>query len=181
METITIGIAEAEVSNNPNCGLVTHALGSCVAVAIYDAEAKVAGLLHIMLPESSIDREKAKIKPFTYADTGIPALFRAAYAKGADKKRITVYLVGGAQVMDPGGVFNIGKRNHLACRKVLWAAGVMVHGEEVGGNISRTVSLEVASGRLRWHSGGGPPQEMPVKSPARGSLTQGGVTCPSAS
>lgn len=176
METLTVGIAEAEVSNDPNCGLVTHALGSCVAVAIHDPQAKVAGLLHIMLPDSSIDREKAKTKPYAYADTGIPALFRAAYAKGADKKRITVRLVGGAQVMDPGGVFNIGKRNHMACRKILWAAGVLVHGEEVGGKISRTVSLEVGSGRLLWNTGGGPQQEMRVK-----ASVKGGAPCPSVS
>ena len=185
MDMLTVGIAEAEVSNNPNCGLVTHALGSCVAVAIHDPQAKVAGLLHILLPDSSIDREKAKTKPYMYADTGIPALFRAAYAKGADKKRITVRLIGGAQVMDAGGVFNIGKLNHVACRKILWAAGVLVHGEEVGGNVSRSVTLEVASGKLRWKTGGGPQREMPVKMAVRagmiqGGAVQGGAVCPSA-
>ena len=175
-EATVVGIADCQVSNDRGGVLITHALGSCVAVVIHDASAKVAGLLHIMLPDSSIDKEKAKSKPYMYADTGIPSMFRAAYEKGADKKRITVRLVGGAQVMDPNGVFNIGKRNQLACRKILWAAGVLVHGEELGGSISRTVRLEVESGRLLWNTGGDPPRELPARMPAKG-----GAACLSAS
>jgi chemotaxis protein CheD len=163
VSAITVGIADCSVSKNADDLLLTHALGSCVAVAIHDPVARVGGLLHIMLPESSIDREKAKIQPYMFADTGIPALFHSAYASGAEKKRLTVRLLGGAQVMDPNGVFNIGKRNHLACRKILWAAGVMVHGEAVGGTISRTVRMEVGTGQLLWNTGGGAAQELPVK------------------
>jgi len=173
MASITVGIADCQTSKDNGACLVTHALGSCIAVAIHDPVAAVAGLLHLMLPESSIDKVKASAQPFMFADTGIPALFHAAYAKGADKKRITVRLVGGAQVMDPNGIFNIGKRNHLACRKILWAAGVLIHGEVVGGNISRTVRLDVGTGQLFWTSGGNPPQEIPVN--------KGGPQCRSAS
>jgi chemotaxis protein CheD len=162
MGEIIVGIADCRISKDKDCCLVTHALGSCVAVTIYDPGVSVAGLLHIMLPESSLDRAKAVVQPHMFADTGIPAMFHAAYALGADKKRLVVRLVGGAQVMDSKGVFNIGKRNHLACRKVLWSAGVMVHGEAVGGIHSRTVRLEVGTGRLSWKSGGGPIQELPI-------------------
>src|SRR5947209_17980073 len=101
MSVITVGIAECHVSRDADSSLLTHALGSCVAVAIHDPVAKVSGLLHLMLPESSIDPEKAREKPFMFADTGIPALFHRAYANGAEKKRLTVRLIGGAQVMDP--------------------------------------------------------------------------------
>ena len=89
MGSITVGIADCRTSGNDGDCLVTHALGSCIAVGIHDPVAAVAGLLHIMLPESSLDRAKASVQPFMFADTGIPALFRAAYAKGADKKRIS--------------------------------------------------------------------------------------------
>ncbi len=163
MPSITVGIADCRVSRDAEDTLVTHALGSCVAVAIHDAYAGVAGLLHIMLPESSIDPERARTRPFMFADTGIPELFHAAYAMGAAKSRLSVRLIGGAQVLDPNGVFNIGKRNHLACRKVLWAAGVMVHAEEVGGNISRTVRLDVGTGQLMWSTGSGAPRELPLR------------------
>jgi len=179
VETLTVGIADCQISARANNSLVTHALGSCIGVAIYDPVAKVAGLLHLMLPDSSIDPEKGRNKPFMYADTGIPKLFRSAYLLGADKKRLLVWLVGGAQVLDPGGVFNIGKKNHMACRKILWGAGVMVHGEEVGGTISRTVRLDVDTGKLTWTTGGGPTLEV-TRSQAP-HMNRGGVPCQSVS
>lgn len=160
MKAITVGIADCQVSKDPDAALVTHALGSCVAVVIHDSQAGVGGLLHLMLPESSIDAVKAQKQPFMFADTGIPQLFHMAYALGAEKRRVSVRLIGGAQVMDPNGIFNIGKRNHLACRKILWKAGVMVHGEVVGGTISRTVRLMVRSGQLLWNTGAGELQEL---------------------
>jgi chemotaxis protein CheD len=152
MNVITVGIADCQVSNSQDAVLTTHALGSCIAVAIHDPVAQVAGLLHFMLPDSSIDREKKQ--PFKYADTGIPALFKAACALGAQKKRLHIRLIGGAQTMDPNGIFNIGKRNHLACRKLLWAEGLMIRAEDVGGSVSRTVRMEVGSGRLVVNSNG---------------------------
>ncbi len=160
METITVGIADCRVSNDPNHLLVTHGLGSCIAVAVYDPAAKVAGLLHFLLSDSKAAGENARWNPHKYADTGIPDLFHSAYARGAVKGRMIVRLVGGAQVLDPNGVFNIGKKNHAACRRILWSAGVLIHAEEVGGTISRTVRLEVASGRLLWSSGGGSAHEL---------------------
>ena len=116
-----------------------------------------------------------------YADTGIPRLFRSAYSLGADKKRMTVWLVGGAQVLDPAGVFNIGKRNHLACRKILWSAGVMIDGEEVGGTLSRTVRLDVNTGKLTWNNGGGAPQELAGRNRILANPNTGGLPCRSAS
>lgn len=162
METITVGMADCQVSADPGSSLITYALGSCIGVAIHDPQARVAGLLHFMLPDSKMNQERGKQMPYMFADTGIPSLFHAAYARGADKRRLSVRLIGGAQVLDPSGVFNIGKRNHMACRKILWAAGVLVQAEEVGGTISRTVRLEVATGRLLWSTAGGPNVEMGV-------------------
>jgi chemotaxis protein CheD len=101
-----------------------------------------------MLPESSLNPGKASENPYMFADTGIPMLFHSAYRLGAEKRRLVVWAAGGAQVMDDSGVFNIGKRNNLALRKILWKAGVMIHGEEVGGTTARTVRLEVGTGRF---------------------------------
>jgi chemotaxis protein CheD len=151
MSVLTVGIADCQVSRDPESVIITHALGSCIAVSIYDPIARVGGLLHFMLPESSLDREKARKRPFMFADTGIPALFNAAYAAGAEKKRLIVRVIGGAQVLDSQGVFNIGKRNYLACKKILWSAGVLIDAEEVGGSASRTVRLDLANGKVHWH------------------------------
>lgn len=157
-----ISIGDCCVSADTEDKLVTHALGSCIAILIHDPVAKIAGLLHFMLPESSLDPEKAGKRPFIFADTGIPRLFQDAYQLGAVKPRLTVVAAGGAQMLDANGTFNIGKRNHLAMRKIFWKAGVIVHREEVGGTISRTVSIEVETGRISLRMPGQPEQSIEV-------------------
>ena len=159
-KSVVVGIADCRVTDDPQSELVTYALGSCVAVMIHDPHVRVGGLLHFMLPESGIDREKAQNRPFMFADTGIPLLFHSAYAKGAEKRRLLVAIAGGAQMMDERGVFNIGKRNCLAVRKILWKAGVMVQSENLGGTDSRTVRLDVATGEVSLSEGGA---KMPVR------------------
>jgi chemotaxis protein CheD len=165
---LTVGIGDCKVSNAAESVLATYALGSCIAVMIHDPVAAVGGLLHFMLPESSLNPDKASQNPFMFADTGIPRLFHAAYGLGAEKSRLVVRAAGGAQVMDENGVFNIGKRNHLALRKILWKAGVMIHGEEVGGTTSRTVRLEVSTGRVLVRGLGLTDREMPVSAGKEG-------------
>src|SRR4051812_1292888 len=153
MNTLVVGVGNCLVSKDPQGILVTYALGSCIAILIHDPVAGVGGLLHYMLPESSLDASKAQQRPFMYADTGIPLLFQTVYKLGAEKSRLYVAAVGGAQVMDPNGTFNIGKRNHLAMQKIFWKAGVMVKAEEMGGTASRTVRLEIATGRILLRQG----------------------------
>ena len=145
---ITVGISDCAVSNDPHAVIVTHALGSCIALAIHDPVAQVAGLLHFLLPDSGLQRENQPSRPYMYADTGIPLLFRSAYELGASKPRLIVTALGGAQVIEASDAFNIGKRNYLAMRRILWKAGVMLHGEDVGGTLPRSARLEVGSGRI---------------------------------
>jgi chemotaxis protein CheD len=182
MSQVVVGIADFQISSNPEDVIVTHALGSCIAVAIHDPVAKVGGMLHLMLPDSTLDKEKAQLNPSMFADTGLPLLFRTAYTRGAEKRRLTVYLAGGAQVMDDQGVFNIGKRNYLAVKKILWKAGVLVHGESVGGNRSRTVRLDLRSGSFLLREGGREEPVLPSRSgvsPANGlsGTAKGTPTC----
>jgi chemotaxis protein CheD len=160
MSSLVVGVGECLVSNDPESVLVTYALGSCIAVMIHDPVARVGGLLHFMLPESGLDRVKAQQNPFMFADSGIPLLFHSAYNLGAEKRRLVVTAAGGAQMMDQQGVFNIGKRNYLTMRKIFWKAGVMVQAEDVGGLASRTVRLEVASGRVLLRGAGERDQDL---------------------
>jgi chemotaxis protein CheD len=143
-----IGVADMAVSNDVQEDLITYSLGSCIGVVIYDPTVKVGGMLHYMLPESSMDAEKAKKTPAMFADTGIPLLFKQSYQLGASKRNMMVKVVGGGQIMDENGVFNIGKRNYLALRKLFWKNNVMVAAEHVGGNVNRTVRLEIGTGRV---------------------------------
>ena len=151
---LIVGIGEYAVSNDKTSVIVTHALGSCVAVCLWDPGAKVAGLIHVLLPDSRINPERAQAQPAAFADTGIPLLFRTAYDYGVQKKRCQVRLIGGADVTGIGaGAGSVGKRNILAARALLWKNGVMVQREAVGGTIARTVALEVEGGRIQVSSG----------------------------
>ncbi|RLB86537.1 MAG: chemotaxis protein CheD [Deltaproteobacteria bacterium] len=145
---IIVGVSDMKVSDDVQASLITYSLGSCIGVAIYDSVAHVGGLLHFMLPDSNLDKAKADKNPFMFADTGIPALFKASYRLGAEKKRLTVVVVGGAQVLDQKGFFNIGKRNHMAVRKIFWKNKVMVDYEDVGGNVNRTIRIDIGTGDM---------------------------------
>ncbi len=164
MALLVVGIGDCKVSSDSSDVLVTHALGSCIAVLLYDASAKVAGLLHYMLPESRLDEEKAYRLPYTFADTGIPLLLENVFRLGATKSRLVAIAAGGAQMLDPNGTFNIGHRNLLALRKVFWKSGVIVHREEVGGTNPRTVSIDVASGRVQLRTHGVAQREIEIDS-----------------
>jgi chemotaxis protein CheD len=145
---VVVGVSDGRVCRDQKCSLITYALGSCIAVTAHDPLAGVGALLHFMLPDSSLDRAKAEARPFMFVDTGLPLLLSQVCAAGAQKKRLVVRLAGGAQVIpDARGLFNIGKRNHEAVREALRRAGLPVASEAVGGTESRTVRLEIASGR----------------------------------
>lgn len=143
-----VGVADMKVDNNPDVTIATYSLGSCIGVVAYDPAAGAGGILHYMLPESSLDQEKAKKNPYMFGDTGIPLLFRYAYKLGAQKNRMVVKVVGGAQILDDNGFFNIGKRNILMMKKVFWRNNVIVSAESVGGSVNRTVRLNLGSGEV---------------------------------
>jgi len=146
---IVVGVSDMKASNDPNGTLITYSLGSCIGVAIYDPVARAGGLLHFMLPDSSLDSEKASTRPFMFADTGIPRLFKAVYALGGKKQRMRVFVVGGSQVLDQKGFFNIGKRNEMAVRKIFHRNNVVIDYQDTGGNSNRTVRLAIANGETR--------------------------------
>ncbi len=170
MGLLVVGVGDCRHALAGSEGLVTYALGSCIAVGIWDPVSKVSGLLHFMLPESRSETGASAVEhPFRYADTGTPLLFRRAYELGAEKRRLQVYLAGGASVVDDGGFFQVGKRNHTAIRKLLWKAGVLVHGEDVGGTHPRTVRLEASSGSFVISTPGKADIELSATSSTRGA------------
>jgi chemotaxis protein CheD len=159
---LVIGIGEYTVSDGPNDLLVTHALGSCIAVCLWDPGVKAAGMLHFLLPEAKLNPARAQVQPGTFADTGIPILYDAMQKLGVNRKRCTVRLIGGAEMAASEGNagFQIGKRNALAAQSILWKAGLFVSKSLVGGKDVRTVSFEVGTGAIRVTSGGTVISEM---------------------
>ena len=146
---IIVGISDMRVGTKPDEEIVTYSLGSCIGVALWDPQVKVGALLHFMLPDSSIDKEKAVSKPYMFADKGVPRMFKEIYKHGAKKERLKVYVVGGAQVMDDSGMFNIGKRNQMIVQKMFWKNKVIVTKEDVGGSVNRTITLNVGTGQVK--------------------------------
>jgi chemotaxis protein CheD len=145
---VVVGVADMRVSNQQGEVLVTHALGSCIGVVIYDPTAKVGGILHFMLPDSNLDLGKAREHPHMFADTGLPLLFRECYRLGAQKSRLRVKVAGGSQVLGTREFFQIGRRNYAALRKIFLKNNVLIDKEDVGGTKARTLFLEMATGNV---------------------------------
>lgn len=168
MDQIVVQMADCQVANVPGQVLATFALGSCIGLAVYDPQASVGGLLHFMLPDSAIDPVRGRENPFMFADTGIPLLLDRVCQKGASPRRLMVHAAGGAQMMDRQNVFEIGKRNYLAMRKILWKRGILLHAEAVGGGSFRTVRLQIGTGRV-WLQEGADQRELLPAAPRKGA------------
>lgn len=151
---LVVGIGEMAVSDKADQVIVTHALGSCIAVCVYDPVSGVAGMLHFLLPESTINADRARQQPGAFADTGIPLLFQTAYKLGLEKKRAIVKIAGGAETSEATSAsLQIGKRNALAAKNLMWKNGVLIKSHDVGGTTVRTVHLSARDGRVQIFNG----------------------------
>lgn len=152
----TVGLNECVVSDDPNVLLVTYALGSCIAVVAWDRIQCVGGMIHFSLPLSSINPEKAAILPTMFGDTGVPILFRSLYEIGAQKRNLVVKIAGAARLhtVHTNSVMDIGSRNYVVVRKMLWKNNIFISAEDVGGSKSRTVRLWIRDGAVTVSSKG---------------------------
>lgn len=145
-QRVVIGVADMAVSNNGQVVLSTYALGSCIGVVAYDPGAKIGGILHLMLPESSISMEKAAKQPAMFADTGLPHFFKALIGVKAERFRLRLFVAGGASVISGNDPFKIGERNSKVTLEYLQMNGYNVTHSEVGGTVNRTIHLEMSTG-----------------------------------
>lgn len=146
--TIVVNIADAKIAWEQADVLATYSLGSCIGVALYDAVAKIGGMLHFQLPTSTMDATRARENPLMFADSGMAHLLRAMQARGAEKRRIKVKIAGAAQMLNDGNLFNIGRRNHAAIRKILFQEGMFIDKEDIGGTSPRHLYLNIADGAV---------------------------------
>jgi chemotaxis protein CheD len=151
---VVVDIADAVVSNNADDLLVTYSLGSCIGVTIHDPVAGVGGMIHGMLPLSKVDREKAVTRPFMFVDTGVTRLLAKLFEMGLRKADATVRVAGCSRILDHKGLFKIGERNYTVFRKILWKNGMMIESEDIGGDASRTIKLDMQTGIVMLKSGG---------------------------
>ncbi len=147
-----VGIADLAVAAGEGT-LCTLGLGSCVAIVLYDAEARVGGLAHVLLPEPGMSR--LHDNPARFPETAVPALIARMRELGADPARMTARLVGGASMFSsllPRGTPTIGGRNVDSSRQALQRAGITIAGEDVGMEHGRSVYLHIADGQVEVRS-----------------------------
>ena len=153
-KVIVVGVADMVASNDTSTELVTYSLGSCLGVAVYDPVKRVGGLLHLMLPDSTIDPVKARNSPYMFVDTGVPRLFHQIYGLGGLKQNLIVKVAGGAQFLDDANFFNIGERNCTAINSLLANNSHSIQALDVGGRTSRTLRMDLSSGNVSIQSPG---------------------------
>ncbi len=151
---VVVGVADLRVTDDARACIVTYSLGSCIGVTAYDPVARVGGMLHFQLPDSNLDKAKAASQPAMFADTGVQALLDHAMSKGARKTRLQIKLAGAAQIISPNDAFAIGRRNQAAIRKVLWQHGLLIAGQDLGGDAPRTLSMHLSGGAVTIRSRG---------------------------
>jgi chemotaxis protein CheD len=152
---LKVDISDAKVCCDPEEVLVTYALGSCMGVCLYDPAARIGGMLHCLLPDSTRNPTKAMENPFVYADTGLRLLLDTYLSMGGVKRRTRVTLAGGANRVETAAeTLAIGKHNYLAVRKALWKAGLFIQAEDVGGTTPRTMYLRIVDGSVMLRSHG---------------------------
>ena len=143
---IRVRIAALAAARAPTA-LATLGLGSCVAIALHDADAGVGGLAHVLLPTRDTARDGSNAAKF--AETAVPSLLAEMRALGAGG-RVVARLAGGATMFAalaaPGA--QLGDRDVAAARAALALAGVPVVGEDVGGDYGRSVLLDLDRGRM---------------------------------
>lgn len=143
-----IGIGEMAISNKNEDTIKTFALASCVAVVAYSSFRKVGAMIHIALPKPAnyID---ATGRYCYYASTGMPKLIdQMCKHYGCLKGELTICLYGGANSIRNNDIFNVGKKNLEAVRKILQEMNLKFDDTDTGKNVSRTIELDIFTGQV---------------------------------
>ncbi len=147
-EMIKVGMADLNVCVSPDA-ITTLGLGSCVGIVLYDPIKRIAGMVHIMLPDSTKilnNQNKAK-----FADTGIDLLIKRMTDIGADRKVLIAKIAGGAQMFafsNNSDMMRIGERNVEATKLKLAQLGISIRAEDTGANYGRTIEFYPENGSL---------------------------------
>lgn len=142
-ERVVVGVGDMAVSNNANVTISTYALGSCVGIVALDPSTQVGGMLHVMLPDSTLTPEKAARQPSMFADTGMRAFLHSLYSMKADRRRLRLFLAGGANVLSGSDFFKIGERNITAVKAIIGRERLHIVREELGGLNNRTLHFKI--------------------------------------
>lgn len=138
---IKVGMADLNICRTPDA-ITTLGLGSCVGVVIYDPQKKFGGMVHVMLPDSTIIRNNEN--PAKFADTGIRDLIDMVCRMGTTRSNLVAKMAGGAQMFafnTDNDMLKVGLRNAESCRKVLREYNIRLLAEDCGANYGRTIEF----------------------------------------
>lgn len=159
---LAVRMGEYAVSDDPQATLAVIGLGSCVALAILSPEQQLAGLAHVVLPDSSMALGR-HTPPGKFADTAVPALLDGLREKGAKTFLMRAVLVGGSAMFGSRSrsqITAVGERNIDALAEALGAEGIRLMAADVGGLQGRSVQVEVGPGRVITRVATGQPEEL---------------------
>lgn len=148
-QVIKVGMADLNVCKAPDA-ITTLGLGSCVGVCLYDAPLKIAGMVHVMLPDSTIIKDNSNTAKF--ADTGITLLLERLLAMGCNKSRLTAKIAGGAQMFAFGtnnDMLRVGDKNVAAVKNTLARLNIPVIAQDTGDSFGRTIVFYPENGSLK--------------------------------
>ncbi|MEE3461883.1 MAG: chemotaxis protein CheD [Lachnospiraceae bacterium] len=143
-KVIKIGMADLNVCTVPD-KITTLGLGSCVGVVLYDRTKKICGMVHVMLPDSTMVKgvnNRAK-----FADTGIDYLLEMLEKKGVYKTSLSAKIAGGAKMFafsSDNDMLNVGQRNVDAVVKKLKSLNIRIVAQDTGLNYGRTIIFDPA-------------------------------------
>jgi chemotaxis protein CheD len=147
-----IGIGDYAITSHAEDTLETYALASCVGVTVYSPAKKVAGMMHIALPNDFGIKEDI-LRPGYYATVGIPFLIKEMqYKYGCFKNELDIQIFGGALSIRENDFFNIGAKNLEMIKKIFLYTGVNYKLTDVGGYMSRTIKMDAATGAIKIYT-----------------------------
>lgn len=145
---VKVGIADLNLVLPPG-KIMTIGLGSCIGIAIYDKTKKIAGLAHIMLPNST--QFNNVTNPLKFADLAIPELIKKMESKGGRRVNFVAKIAGGASMFnfsENNVSSDIGKRNSEAVKEALAKEKIAIKGEHIGGKKGRTMIMDSKDGSV---------------------------------
>lgn len=141
-----VGMSQILLAESPQTSFVVPGLGSCIAVVIYEPKRRLAGMAHVLLPDST---QAASVElPGKFADTAVPHLIAKLVAQGANPEALVAKMAGGAQMFKGGPSLSVGDRNIEAVMRALAQHQVPVLASDVGGTLGRSIRFEVATDRF---------------------------------
>lgn len=146
---INIGLGEYAVSTDLNETIITHALGTCVALIIYCPIIKKAAMAHIVLPKRNAHHHNANRRAAYFADDIVQVLVAHFFEDSKClKNSLQVTMVGGATSKNKSDVFKVGEINVSAVKILLKPFNLPFDDTETLGRYSRTVKIDVSTGKV---------------------------------